>query len=104
MLKADSDKTATTITMTARIPLHFENFDVTFPDDRIVQVTLTRAQKLNCIDKATSSEISRIWERLDEDETLWVGIITGSGRAFCTGADLQGRQQLVTLAMKSVLC
>jgi len=78
--------------MTARIPLHFENFDVTFPDDRIIQVTLTRTQKLNCVDKATSSEISRIWERLDEDETLWVGIITGSGRAFCTGADLQGRQ------------
>jgi enoyl-CoA hydratase/carnithine racemase len=80
--------------MSARVAQHFENFDVTFPDDRIIQVTLTRTQKLNCIDKATSREISKTWERLDEDETLWLGIITGAGRAFCTGADLQGKGSL----------
>lgn len=85
------DKPGTTCTMPVRTPLHFENFDVTFPDERIVQVTLTRTKKLNCIDKRTSKEINKIWDRLDNDKTLWVGIITGSGRAFCTGADLQGR-------------
>jgi enoyl-CoA hydratase/carnithine racemase len=79
--------------MTARTPLRYENFEVSFPDERIIQVTLTRTQKLNCIDKATSQEITKIWERLDEDESLWIGIITGKGRAFCTGADLQGMHQ-----------
>lgn len=77
--------------MPPRTPLYCENFSVTFPDERIIQVTLTRTQKLNCIDKSTSREIAKIWDRLDGDETLWVGIITGSGRAFCTGADLQGK-------------
>lgn len=71
--------------------LGFRNFTVTFPDERIVQVTLNRPEKLNCIDKATSQEIAEIWEHFDRDESLWVGIITGSGRAFCTGADLHGR-------------
>lgn len=79
--------------MSARSPLHFPNFQVTFPAERIIQVTLTRTEKLNCIDKATSQEISKIWEILDEDENLWVGIITGAGRAFCTGADLTGTQR-----------
>ncbi|KAB5580413.1 ClpP/crotonase-like domain-containing protein [Coniochaeta sp. 2T2.1] len=75
--------------MSTKTPQRFENFDVTFPDERIVQVTLTRTQKLNCIDLPTSREIAKVWERLDQDESLWVGIITGVGRAFCTGADLQ---------------
>ncbi|KAJ5606377.1 hypothetical protein N7510_009158 [Penicillium lagena] len=68
--------------------LQFRHFNVSFPDERIVQVTLNRPERLNCIDKATSREIQSIWERFDQDESLWVGIITGSGRAFCTGADL----------------
>ncbi|KAK4215040.1 ClpP/crotonase-like domain-containing protein [Rhypophila decipiens] len=68
--------------------LNFRNFTVTFPGEHIVLVTLTNTRKLNCIDKATSKEIGAIWDQLDHDETLWVGIITGTGRAFCTGADL----------------
>ena len=71
--------------------LNFQHFNVSFPQDRIVQVTLNRPEKLNCINKATSQEIKEIWELFDEDESLWVGIITGTERAFCTGADLQGR-------------
>ncbi|KIV99311.1 uncharacterized protein PV09_08972 [Verruconis gallopava] len=67
----------------------FEHFNVSFPDERIIQVTLNRPEKLNCINKATSREIQKIWESFDQDESLWVGIITGNGRAFCTGADLE---------------
>ena len=67
-----------------------ENFYISFPHERVVQVTINRPDKLNCIDKATSREIAKIWELFDEDESLWVAIITGVGRAFCTGADLGG--------------
>lgn len=70
--------------------LSFQHFNVSFPEKRIIQVTLNRPEKLNCIDKATSREIQKVWELFDEDDSLWVGIITGTGRAFCTGADLQG--------------
>jgi enoyl-CoA hydratase/carnithine racemase len=75
-------------------PLHFRHFDVSFPQERIVQITLNRPEKLNCINKATSREIQEVWERFDRDESLWVGIITGNGRAFCTGADLEGQSFL----------
>lgn len=70
--------------------LNYRHFNVSFPEEKIVQVTLNRPEKLNCVDKATSQEIAEIWELFDQDESLWVGIITGVGRAFCTGADLQG--------------
>lgn len=71
-------------------PLKFQHFRVTFPQEKVVQVTLTRTDKLNCVDKATSREIAEIWEAFDQDEELLVGVITGEGRAFCTGADLHG--------------
>lgn len=72
-------------------PLQFQHFYVSFPHERILQVTLNRPEKLNCINKTTSDEIKEIWELFDHDESLWVGIITGVGRAFCTGADLHGK-------------
>lgn len=75
-------------------PLQFEHFNVSFPEERIVLVTLTRTEKLNCIDQTTSQEIREIWDLFDQDESLWVGIITGAGRAFCTGADLTGELPL----------
>lgn len=69
---------------------HHEHFLVSFPAEHIIQVTLNRPEKLNCINKATSHEIAQIWDLLDNDENLRAGIITGAGRAFCTGADLEG--------------
>ncbi|KAL2182245.1 Crotonase-like protein [Thermothelomyces heterothallicus CBS 203.75] len=71
-----------------RETVRFRHFYVSYPAEHIIQVTINRPDKLNCIDKATSREIAQVWEELDRDETLWVGIITGAGRAFCTGADL----------------
>lgn len=71
-------------------PLISQHFRVSFPADRIVMLTIDRPDKLNCINKATSQEMANIWEAFDQDDSLWVGIITGSGRAFCTGADLVG--------------
>lgn len=62
----------------------------------MVLVTLNRPGKLNCIDITTSKEIAKIWEQFDKDEDLWVGIITGNGRAFCTGADLAGKFLMLT--------
>lgn len=84
-----SDSLDPTMSLRSR-PASYEHFSVSFPHERVVQVTLTRTDKLNSINKATSREIQEVWELFDQDESLWVGIITGTGRAFCTGADLHG--------------
>jgi len=76
--------------MASRQPREYKHFRVSYPDKHIVQVTINRPDKLNCINKETSAEIAQVWDELDGDESLWVGIITGVGRAFCTGADLHG--------------
>ncbi|KAH8690736.1 ClpP/crotonase-like domain-containing protein [Talaromyces proteolyticus] len=70
-------------------PSQFRNFYLSFPHEKVLLITLNRPEKLNCIDKATSREIQEVWDLFDRDGSLWVGIITGTGRAFCTGADLE---------------
>lgn len=66
------------------------NCIVSFPTQQILLLTLTRPKQLNCIDLATSRDIQHLWDWFDQNPSLLVGIITGQGRAFCTGADLQG--------------
>ncbi|GAM88852.1 hypothetical protein ANO11243_068860 [Dothideomycetidae sp. 11243] len=62
---------------------------VSFPDPGIMLVRLNRPKALNCISSEGNAELHKVWEYLDREETLNVGIITGTGRAFCAGADLK---------------
>lgn len=82
-------------------PLQYENFIVSFPHEKIMQITLNRPKKLNSINKSMSRDIQAVWDLFDQDENLWVGIITGTGRAFCTGADLQGKHPASNLLSES---
>lgn len=62
---------------------------LSFPDPGILLVTLNRPKDLNCINSTGHAELDSIWYWLDAEPTLNVGIITGTGRAFCAGADLK---------------
>lgn len=55
--------------------------------DEILVITLDRP-KANAIDVATSLELYAAFKTLDDDPALRVGIITGAGRFFSAGWDL----------------
>lgn len=63
---------------------------VSFPAPSILLLTLNRPKQRNSIPLATSAEIQRLWEWFDQEPTLQVAIITGTGESFCAGADLKG--------------
>jgi enoyl-CoA hydratase len=52
-------------------------------------VTLNRPQVKNACDAATAAQMSAAMDQLDEDDSLFMGILTGSGGNFSTGADLK---------------
>ncbi|KAL4950554.1 ClpP/crotonase-like domain-containing protein, partial [Aspergillus filifer] len=59
------------------------------PNNSILLVTLSRPHSLNSINSTGHAELHSIWEWMDEEPSIRVGIITGEGRAFCAGADLK---------------
>jgi len=58
-------------------------------ENGLAKVTINRPKKLNALNKETIEELSDAFEALEDDETVKVVIITGSGeKAFVAGADI----------------
>jgi E-phenylitaconyl-CoA hydratase len=58
--------------------------------DGIATLTLNRPEKLNAMDTGAYAEVTAAFERIEADEAIRLGIITGAGeRAFSAGADLR---------------
>jgi crotonobetainyl-CoA hydratase len=52
-------------------------------------VTLNRPEVLNAVNGDMTRQAGEVLEEIDGDPDIRVAIITGSGRAFCAGADLK---------------
>ncbi|MEV0947063.1 crotonase/enoyl-CoA hydratase family protein [Rhodococcus sp. NPDC049939] len=52
-------------------------------------ITLNRPAALNAVNGALSTAVGTLLEQADADPEVRVVVITGSGRAFCAGADLK---------------
>jgi len=56
----------------------------------VLIVTLNRPEAKNAANKALADGVAAAMDRLDSDNDLRVGIITGAGGTFCSGMDLKG--------------
>jgi len=56
--------------------------------DGMAIITLNRPEKLNAINAKMRAEFLNILDNLEVDEGVKVVIVTGSGHAFCAGADI----------------
>ena len=54
----------------------------------VATLTLNRPDRLNALDTPTREKLVAELERLDRDDAVRCIVLTGSGRAFCSGADL----------------
>jgi len=59
-------------------------------DAGVVTVTLDRPEVLNAATATTWEEITEVCAEVARNESDRVMVITGAGRAFCSGADLSG--------------
>ncbi|MFO1189150.1 MAG: enoyl-CoA hydratase [Alphaproteobacteria bacterium] len=65
-------------------------------DDGVATIVFNRPHKLNALDAAMADEIlPRVCQEAQRRDDVRAVILTGSGRAFCTGADAASRLEAV---------
>ncbi len=57
----------------------------------VATVTLNRPQALNAFTPQMNSEVTAALKEAERDEEVRCVVLTGAGRAFCSGQDLKGR-------------
>ncbi|KAJ5911821.1 uncharacterized protein N7473_001124 [Penicillium subrubescens] len=64
-------------------------FEISFPSPGVLLATINREKRMNSIPLRGHHEGTALWNWLDSEPSMRVGIITGKGaKAFCAGADL----------------
>src|SRR4051794_27245965 len=59
------------------------------PEGDVLVVTIDRPEARNAVDTAVAEGLAGAVDRLDGDEGLRVGVLTGAGGTFCAGMDLK---------------
>jgi enoyl-CoA hydratase/carnithine racemase len=57
--------------------------------DRTALITFNRPERLNAVNLQMIQELDDAYARAEADVDVWTLVITGSGRAFCSGADVE---------------
>ena len=57
-------------------------------DDRIATITFNRPEQLNAVSPLMARELRTAYAAAEADDAVWTVLVTGSGRAFCAGADV----------------
>lgn len=68
---------------------HYEGLLVERPEDGILLVTLNRPEKFNAADEEMHESMGRIWLDIGRDPDTRVAVVTGAGRAFSAGGDIE---------------
>ena len=58
-------------------------------NDRIATITLNRPARLNAMNPQLRDELRAAWQRVKSDPEIWCVIVTGAGRGFSSGADVE---------------
>src|SRR5262245_61246909 len=66
-----------------------EDAVLTAVDDHVLVITLNRPHVKNVIDGHPTNGVRAALKRLDEEDDLRVGVLTGAGGTFCAGLDLR---------------
>jgi enoyl-CoA hydratase/carnithine racemase len=56
--------------------------------DGVATITLNRPDKMNACSGDLLAQLGELYRRCDEDDSVRAVVLTGAGRAFCSGADM----------------
>jgi hypothetical protein len=88
--------------MTDAMPTIFTSYDdfahLRFqrPSPHVLLITIDRPEVLNAANERLHREFSEVWRVVDRDDSVAVSVITGAGRAFSAGGDLDMVERMTT--------
>src|SRR5262245_60508868 len=65
------------------------------PHPRVLRVVMNRPDKLNATDGEMHSELTEIWRVIDADASVSAVLLTGAGKAFSAGGDLDLLDEMI---------
>ena len=63
---------------------------------RILVIAMQRPEKRNAVNRELAVALSEAFDTLDDDDELWVGVLTGTPDVFSAGTDLSGGADATT--------
>ena len=66
----------------------YQTFQVTV-ENYVAQVVFNRPERANALNKTAWEEMKAIFEQLDRDDDVRVVVLSGEGKHFCAGIDLE---------------
>ncbi|UCH90281.1 MAG: enoyl-CoA hydratase/isomerase family protein [Thermoplasmata archaeon] len=74
---------------------NFTSLSLTQTDNKITTVTLNKPEIHNAFNDTLIAELSECFIKLGEDEDTRLIILTGSGKSFCAGADINWMKAMI---------
>lgn len=65
-------------------------------DDGVLLITINRPERYNATNETLHRELSRVWRDVADDADTRVAVVTGAGRAFSAGGDLDMLERMTT--------
>ncbi|HEU4358485.1 MAG TPA: enoyl-CoA hydratase/isomerase family protein [Xanthobacteraceae bacterium] len=74
----------------------FSRLQIDRPRARVLRVIMNRPEKLNAVDGEMHRELTEIWRAIDTDPNVNAVVLTGAGKAFSAGGDLDLLDDMIT--------
>jgi enoyl-CoA hydratase len=63
-------------------------------DDGVLLITINRPERMNATNERLHTELATVWRDVGDDERTRVAVVTGAGKAFSAGGDLEMIQRM----------
>lgn len=82
---------------------HYETLLLDSPAPGVLQLTLNRPDRFNAMTVTMFAELEGVARAIGDDRDIRVVILTGAGKAFCAGYDLDDAEELTSLTALGML-
>jgi enoyl-CoA hydratase len=70
-------------------PSAYEHLRFERPEDGVLLITIDRPERMNATNERLHAELAGVWRDVAADPAVRVAVVTGAGKAFSAGGDLE---------------